>query len=211
MKRVRVMTKLAVLVGSHRPQSQSAKVGRFIEAMICKEFPGTETFGFDLGGHPLPLWDEGLRTWEEKWEKTWRSISRELKSCDGFIVIAPAWHGMAPPALKNLLLLCEEKEQELAHKAGLIVAVSSSMGGAFPVAELRMSSYKNTHLCYIPEHITIRYVGDIFNQDEAVWGEEVYIRQRLKYALSLLIEYAKALKAVRESGVIDTKNYLWGM
>lgn len=205
------MTKLAILIGSHRPQSQSAKVGRFIQKFLMTEFPGVETFVLDLGETPLPLWDEGVRRWEAKWECLWRGVSQELKSCDGVVVIAPEWNGMAPPALKNLFLLCEGKEQELAHKAGLIIGVSSNLGGAYPVLELRMSSFKNTHICYIPEHIIIRRVGEMFNPGEPVCEEEAQIRRRLRYALALLLAYAKALKGVRESGIIDTNRYLWGM
>ncbi len=46
----------------------------------------------------------------------------------------------------------------------LIVAVSSGAGGAYPVAELRMSSYKNSRICYIPEQIIIRDVENVLNE-----------------------------------------------
>jgi len=45
---------------------------------------------------------------------------------------------------------------ELGHKPALIVAVSSGDGGAYPVSELRMSSYKNNRLCYIPEQVALK-------------------------------------------------------
>jgi hypothetical protein len=39
----------------------------------------------------------------------------------------------------------------------LIIAVSGGAGGgAYPVAELRMSSYKNSRICYLPEHLIVR-------------------------------------------------------
>jgi NAD(P)H-dependent FMN reductase len=205
------MTKLAILIGSHRPQSQSAKVGRFVETLLANEFPDLATFFLDLGENPLPLWDEGVRTWTEPWEKVWREISQNLQSCDGIIVVAPEWNGGVPASLKNFFLLCEGKEQELAHKPGLIIAVSSNMGGAYSVAELRMSSFKNTHICYLPEHVIIRNVGDLFNDPGSLCDEELKMRDRIRYAVLLLNEYARALRSVRESGAVDSKRYPWGM
>ena len=41
--------------------------------------------------------------------------------------------------------------------------------------------------------------------------EDKLIRGRIRYGLRLLGEYAKALKQVRASGVIDLKNFKSGM
>ena len=54
---------------------------------------------------------------------------------------------------------------QLGHKPALIVTVSSADGGAYPVAELRMSSYKNNRICYLPEHVILRNVERILNDD----------------------------------------------
>ena len=45
----------------------------------------------------------------------------------------------------------------MAHKPGLIVTVSAGLGGSYPVTELRISSHKNTRLCYIPDHVLKAY------------------------------------------------------
>ena len=76
-------------------------------------------------------------------------ISNKLASSDAFIVISPEWHGMAPAGLKNFFLMWGKGE--LAHKPALIITVSSGDGGSYPVAELRMSSYKNNRICFLPE------------------------------------------------------------
>ena len=75
---------------------------------------------------------------------------------------------MVPAALKNFFLLYRA---ELVDKLGLIVSVSTGAGGAYPGAELRMSSYKNTHLWYIPEHVIVRGVRDLFNDFERSTSE----------------------------------------
>ena len=47
---------------------------------------------------------------------------------------------------------------------GLIVSISSGNGGAYPISELRSSSYKNSHILWIPENIIIRNVKQ-FSQE----------------------------------------------
>lgn len=75
---------------------------------------------------------------------------------------------MVPATLKNFFLLCRT---ELVEKSGLIVSVSTGEGGTYPVAELRMSSDKNTHLWYIQEHLIVRGVRDLFNDFERSTSE----------------------------------------
>jgi len=55
---------------------------------------------------------------------------------------------MAPAGLKNFFLYAGNTA--LAHKPAYLVGISASRGGSYPIAELRMSSYKNSYLCYIP-------------------------------------------------------------
>jgi hypothetical protein len=93
----------------------------------------------------------------------------------------------------------------------MAVGVSTSRGGTWPIAELRGSSFKNNHLCWTPEHLVIRNVGNILNETEAVDEDEVYIRGRIDYALGILRGYANALSQVRASGLIDHETYPYGM
>ena len=114
------------------------------------------TFFLDLAKTKLPLWSPEKKDAKGIWGQTWNSISESLISSDGFILVVPEYGGMASPSAKNLFLLCGSGE--FSHKPGLIVSVSSGDGGAYPVAELRSSSYKNTHIMWIPENIIIRNV-----------------------------------------------------
>ncbi len=169
-----------------------------------------ETYLFSLAGNPLPLWDESIWEGDEKWIEILSPISAELSNSDGFIIIAPEYHGQVPAALKNFFLMWK---QELSHKPALIVGVSSSDGGAYPVAELRMSSYKNNRLCYLPEHLIIRKVESVLNDDPAENDKETdsYFRERIVWCLGILKEYAVALKQVRDSGVTKTNKFTNGM
>ena len=203
------MNRFAIVSGSHRCPSQTGKVARFFRQLIAAEFKDVDTYFLDLGETPLPLWDPGIRERSDPWNRVWTPVSQELMDCTGVIVVTPEWSGMVPAALKNFFLLCEH--HELSHKPGLIVAVSSGVNGAYPVAELRMSSYKNTQFCYIPEHIIVRNVRGILNESAEAPSDEAYLRRRACYALRLLVAYADALKTVRESGVVDLATYPFGM
>jgi NAD(P)H-dependent FMN reductase len=117
---------------------------------------------------------------------------------------------MATAALKNFLI--GASPEVLGHKPALIVAVTSGTGGVYPVAELRMSSYKNNRVCYVPEHIIVRNVREVLNSfDVPVSDEDAALRTRINYALRLLREYAIALRTVRESSVVDHTLFPFGM
>ncbi|UJS25416.1 NAD(P)H-dependent oxidoreductase [Thiothrix winogradskyi] len=203
--------KIMIISGSHRENSQSDKVARYIAQSLLDNKQATTTEVFSLAGNPLPLWDEGIWNGEAKWQALLNPLSEKLATSDGFVIIAPEWHGQVPAGLKNFFLLWGAGE--LAHKPALIVAVSSSDGGAYPVAELRMSSYKNNRICYIPEQLIVRNVESVLNADPIQNKPEAdsYFRERIVYAGGILCAYATALKSVRESGVTETAVFRFGM
>ncbi len=204
--------KLGIICGSHRHNSQSEKVGRYIETELLQQGLCDEVYLFSLAGNPLPLWDESIWQGDKAWQQLMQPISAQLMGCDGFVVIAPEWHGMVPAALKNFFLIWTGGG-ELAHKPALIVTVSVADGGSFPIAELRMSSYKNNRICFLPEHLIIRNVNTVFNPDPADNKDSTqeYFQDRLSYCLRLLREYALALTAVRASGAASLETYSSGM
>ncbi|HEY4300689.1 MAG TPA: NAD(P)H-dependent oxidoreductase, partial [Candidatus Didemnitutus sp.] len=196
-----------VLSGSHRREAQTLKVARFAEAVLRAD--GHEVNLFSLSGNPLPLWDEETGGAPDA---LWDPISAQLKAADALVVATPEWSGMATPGVKNFLLNCTV--DEIGHKPGLIVTVSATRGGSYPVAELRMSGYKNNRLVWIPEHVIVQHAEQNFNSPDGTPGlakEDETIRARLHYALRVLAEYGKALALVRASGVIDHKTFRSGM
>lgn len=203
--------KIGIIIGSHREASQSAKVAEAVSECLESIDGCDELFCLDLGGNPLPLWDESVWADDPDWQNLLDPILAELESCDGFVVISPEWSGMAPPGLKNFFLFC--KEGELSNKPGYLISVSAGDGGAYPIAELRSSSYKNTRICYLPEHLIVRHVESVFNDDEADNDarSHEYLSARLSYGLEMLCSYATALAAVRNSGVCDNPRFHYGM
>src|SRR4051812_11663459 len=201
--------KFFILSGSHRTEAQSLKVANYIKSVLTNEHAGSDVFLYSLSGNPLPLWDE---TTGGAPDALWDPISAELKSADALVIVSPEWGGMVPPGVKNFLLNCTA--DEIGHKPALIATVSATRGGSYPVAELRMSGYKNNRLVWIPEHVIFHNIESNLNLPDGspdLTKEDAYIRKRLRYAVSLLEEYGKALKPVRASSVVDHKNYRNGM
>lgn len=195
------MLNIALVAGSSRKDSQSAKVARYLQQRLI-ELGGCQpeqTSLIDLGRQPLPLWPADT-------DGPWPEFQQQLRRADALIVIAPEWNGMACPAIKNFFIYASKAE--LAHKPGLLVGVSSGVGGAYPISELRASSYKNCRLCYVPEHLLVRHVESVLNEAAAADIDDQRIRERADYALDILVRYAQALRPVRAA--IDFSNPAFG-
>lgn len=199
--------KIAIISGSHRKQSQSERVAKYIQDTLATR--NVESSVISLAGNPLPLWDEDVWGNSPKWEQLWGPIATQLSQATAFVIVTPEWAGMVPPALKNFLLLCSTNE--VGHKPALIVSISSGIGGSYPIAELRVSSYKNNRLVYLPEHVIIRDVAKLLHDTNSAGPRDEEARARIGYGLNLLEEYARALTAVRESGVINHQDFPYGM
>ena len=191
------MLNIALVAGSSRNNSQSGKIARVLRQRLIEMGQTTQDTSsiIDLGLAPLPLWpaeDAG----------PWGMYQQQLAAADAVVIIAPEWNGMACPAIKNFFIYASKAE--LAHKPGLLVGVSSGIGGAYPISELRASSYKNCRLCYLPEHLIVRQVEAVMNEGPAAGEDDLRIRARADYALDILGKYAEALKPVRAT--IDLSN-----
>lgn len=201
--------KITIISGSHRTNSQSYKVALHMQNVLKSD--GIDVDILDLANNPIPLWDEGVWQGEQKWVDLMTPIKEPFSSSDAFVVIAPEYHGQVPSGLKNLFLLLSK--HEVGHKPALITAVSSGDGGSYPVAELRMSSYKNNRICYIPDHLILRNIESILNKDESLNNarSDGYFKERIEWSLGLLKQYALALKLVRDSGAAETDKFNNGM
>ncbi len=198
--------KISIISASHRSNSQSKRVSELLYSNFINFNSQLDIFSLDLAEASLPLWTSEKKNGNGIWGKPWDLISNNFKSSDGFILVVPEYGGMATPAAKNIFLLCGNGE--FAHKPGLIVSVSSGNGGAYPIAELRMSSYKNTHIMWIPENIIIRNVEE-FNPGDHGDNIPKWLDNRIDYVLKLLLAYASNMKALRE--IINRKDFGNGM
>ena len=198
--------KISIISASHRVNSQSKKISIFLHGSLIKIDSSLDTFILDLAEVGLPLWSPEKKEGNGVWGETWKVISNNLKKSDGFILVVPEYGGMATPSAKNIFLLCGNGE--LAHKPGLIVSISSGNGGAYPISDLRSSSYKNTHIMWIPENIIIRNVEE-FNPGNHGKNIPDWLDKRIDYVLKLFIAYTDNMKPLRK--IINRKDFGNGM
>ena len=197
---------ISLIAASHRENSQSKKITDIIEAKLKIFDKLIKISVIDLASTNIPFWSPEKKKGKGVWSDTWKNVSNTLANSSGFILVVPEYGGMATPQAKNLFLLCDKGE--LAHKPGLIVSVSSGNGGAYPITELRSSSYKNTHIMWIPENIIIRNVEE-FNPGNHGDNIPEWLDNRIDYVLKLLLVYASNMKPLRE--LINRKDFGNGM
>lgn len=187
--------RIGIISGSARQKSQTGRICRLLQDRLAQKHGHSQTKLFDLAQIHLPLWDEDRLEEGHPIGIIWPDISTSLASCDGFIIASPEWAGMATPHLKNFLLHCDKGE--LAHKPALLVSVSAGTGGAYPVAELRMSGYKNSYIWWLPEHLILRSVAGLFHDSRDKLNQSLL--ERIDHLLTLLLQCTKALKPVRKT------------
>ncbi|MEM9384675.1 MAG: NAD(P)H-dependent oxidoreductase [Pseudomonadota bacterium] len=200
---------LLVISGSHQRNSQSSKVARHLaqRSVELQLFASSEVL--DLSASTIPFWDEGaFDPKHEQWKTQLSELNDQLRAAAAYILVSPEWHGTVPSRLKNLMLFFSSAT--VGHKPALIAAVSGSRGGAYPVVELRATAYKNSRLCFIPEHLIVRNVGEVMNDGEPQGEEDGYIRDRGDFALRGLAEYARAM-ATMDRSILISKEYANGM
>ena len=198
--------KISIISTSHQKNSQSNRVATFFTNFIKKIDSNVKCYNLDVEEQKIPLWTSQKAENQKFWEDKFKIISAELMSSDGFIIVVPEYGGMATPNAKNIFLVFNNGE--FFHKPGLIVSISSGNGGAYPVAELRASSYKNSHIMWIPENIIIRNVEDFHPGNHGNLIPE-WMDSRINYSCKLLIKYAVLLKPIQK--IINRKDFANGM
>jgi len=197
--------KIGIISGSPRNGSETGRVCRHIASRLETAQKTAAHQFFDLSEIHLPLWDMAQFDEGSDFMKIWPQLSADLAGCDGFIVASPEWAGMVTPHLKNLLLNCGA---EMAHKPALLVSVSSGMGGSYPIAELRMSGYKNSHIWWLPDHLILRDVTSLFHDETGELNQS--LNARIDHLLGWLTQSTSALAPVR-AACQDLKTYPFGM
>ena len=191
--------KISIISGSNRKNSQSIKISKIYFEKLNRLDASVNLISLEK--ERLPFWEDDFEGYIPPYKEAIKNISIKLHESDGFVFVVPEWGGMVPSQVKNIFLLASNNE--FAHKPGLIVTLSESLGGSYPVVELRSFSYKNTKICWIPDHVIIRKVKE-FDPDK-----DLRLNSRLDYSCKMLLEYSKALVSVRKAA--DLKTFKNGM
>ncbi|MDQ2973390.1 MAG: NAD(P)H-dependent oxidoreductase [bacterium] len=196
--------KITVVSGSTRNGSKTLEVSSHLKKLLKDSDVDVELI--DLNEMRLPLYDDDT----VKQNKTWVEMLPKLQSSDGFIFASPEWDGMFSVGLHNLFYYTASATdtKPLAHKPVLLVGVSAGLGGAYPIAQMKSMGQKNNHFVVIPENLRFAHVGDALVDGEIkIQG----LKARTEYSLKILIEYAKAIKVVRDSSFTDIKTFASGV
>ena len=192
--------KITIISCSTRDNSQSRKVADYLS--FCFTKLNIDSSVLDLNNKKLPLYNA---TESGPWELIWNEISHLLNQSDGFIFISPEWDGMFSVGLHNMF---HYVDKELADKPVLLVGVSSGRGGQYPLQQMRIMGYKNKRFVVIPESLHYDHIQENLIDNSFINN---HITERTDYALKVLIEYAKSLKLVRDSGVINYEKFPNGL
>ena len=198
--------KISIISTSHQQESESKRISLILTKFLDEIDAKVKCFNIDVFDLDVPLWTSEKKNNLKFWSENFKKISSNLSSSDGFIFVVPEYGGMATPNAKNFFLVFNNGE--LFHKPGLIVSISSGNGGAYPISELRSSSYKNSHILWIPENIIIRNVKQFIPGEH---GELIpdWLDDRIKYSCNVLIKYAEYLKPIQR--IINRKDFGNGM
>ncbi len=132
------------------------------------------------------------------------SQKQQLESADAFVFVVPEWHGMVPPAVKNLFFLFTGVFR---HKPAYIVSVSSGSGGRYPIQEMRATAYKNTFLNFIPVNTVIDRLNATIDENGQYIAEKQFVANRVDEGLKLLLEYTAAFQQIRKSDIVQEKRF----
>ena len=191
---------ICIISASTREHAASKNVAQYINHHLQSLNPDGQTSLLDLHQANLPLWQEGA-TADAK-------IEQQLQHAQGFVFVVPEWHGMVPPAFKNIFFYINAC---FAHKPVYIVSVSAGNGGRYPISELRMSNYKNSFINYIPVSTIVDHVNDTINDQGEFIAETDFIAQRIDEGLQFLLQYTQALSQVRESALFKEGRFKNGL
>ena len=86
--------KISIISASHRMNSQSKKICDLLKNDLLILNPDIQTFSLDLAESSLPLWSPEKKNGVGVWGKTWNTISKNLDSSDGFILVVPEYGGI---------------------------------------------------------------------------------------------------------------------
>jgi len=201
--------KYTIISGSHREESQSERISKWIQKEA--ELKGDSASTISLAGNPFPLWSEDAWKSDSDLTAQMKEPLAKISESDALIIVSPEWGGMVPAGLKNFLLFLSQRTA--GHKPVLLVSVSASRGGSYPIAELRISGYKNNKMCFIPDHLIVRNCKDAlpYNSDQAEFSSEDYISRRALYSLSVLDKYARAMQDLKNDKSLVVDEFKYGM
>jgi NAD(P)H-dependent FMN reductase len=129
-----IMLKIAIIIGSTRPNRVGESVGKWVFELAQKRTDATFEL-VDLRDFNLPLLDEPVPPSQGKYSKDHtKAWAAKIDSFDAYVFVTPEYNHSVPGSLKNAL---DFVYKEWNNKAAGFVAYGSA-GGARAVEHLRL-------------------------------------------------------------------------
>ncbi len=200
--------KITIINGSNRENAQSFRIAKWVKTRLDLNHKDIEVDFVDLREVDMSFVPDEYWAGESKKAKAMAAEYKKIDESDAVIVVTPEWGGLASPVLKHFILM---SGYAFAHKPVLVVGVSATpVGGIRPVEDIK-HTFKNARGVFMPEPIVINSVNSFALNDKVETEHDEHMFPRVDYSLRLLEQYAKGLKIVRESGVIDHEKFEFGM
>ena len=188
--------RVAIIIGSTRPNRKSAKVGLWVFEQ-ARERNDFDVELVDLADQGLPIFDEGNPPGAGKYErehtKRWAAL---IDSFDGYIFVTPEYNHGIPGVLKNAL---DFIYAEWNNKAAGFVAYGNT-GGARSVEQLRLVMAELS-VATVRSAVALSIFTD-FDKENNFTPDERHSK-KLGAMFNELVAWGEALKSVRQSNASD--------
>jgi NAD(P)H-dependent FMN reductase len=185
------MLKIAIIVGSTRPNRRADVVAKWVHDFAVKRNDANYEI-VDLRDHPLPLLDEpfppSMRKYAHEHTKAW---SKVVEGYDAYVFVTPEYNHSISAALKNAI---DFVYHEWTNKAAGFVSYGST-GGVRAVEHLR-GICAELQIADVRAHVSLGLLTDWENYTVFKPGDK-HDRQ-LATMLDQLITWGQAMKEVRE-------------
>lgn len=184
------MVKIAVVVGSTRPQRRSRQVAEWVHSRATAR-GGADFELLDLADYNLPLLDEpmppSMGQYSHEHTKVW---AEAIARFDGFIFVTAEYNHSVPGALKNAL---DYVYAEWNNKAAGFVSYGSA-GGVRAVENLRLITAE-LQMAGVRAQVALPFATEFENYTVFTPSDDA--EEALKPLLDQLVAWSTALKTLR--------------
>ncbi|HVC36727.1 MAG TPA: NAD(P)H-dependent oxidoreductase [Candidatus Dormibacteraeota bacterium] len=162
--------KLAIILGSTRPQRQTSKLAAWVFNKAQK-MPSIEAEMLDLQDYPLPFFDEPMSPRYNPKRQLSAAAQKwltKLESFDAYIIVTPEYNHSIPAVLKNAL---DYIDWQISKKPLAIVSHGSA-GGARAAGHLKQIISENRGVAISSNLALTMRIGEIFDENGTL-AEEV--------------------------------------
>ncbi|MEU6798634.1 NAD(P)H-dependent oxidoreductase [Nonomuraea wenchangensis] len=189
------MTRIGIIVGSSRPNRNSAQVAHWVLERASHRDDSTFEL-IDLCDFPLPHFDEpfppAFGQYQNEHTRRWAST---VAAFDGFVIVTPEYNHSIPGVLKNAI---DYLYAEWADKAVGFVSYGVA-GGARAVEHLRTIA-GNLNLADVRQQVTLHLMTEF--EDFTVFKPGDYNLEALDTMLGQVVAWSTALAPLRATPAV---------